>query len=94
MRILWTKSAEENLKHIEEYIAQDNSETAINVVVNIVKSVEMLSNYPEIGRMGRLVGTRELVIVGMPFIVPYRVKKDHIEVLRILHSAMRCPDFI
>jgi toxin ParE1/3/4 len=44
------------------------------------------------GRPGRVPGTRELVIPNTPFIVPYRVVGNTIQVLRILHGARPWPD--
>ena len=94
MKIKWTTGASQNLHQIEEYIAQDNAEAAIDIVLKIIKSVELLVDNPSMGRIGRLFNTRELVIGGTPFIVPYRIKSGQIEILRVLHGAMRWPDFL
>ena len=51
-----------------------------------------LPTWPHRGRPGRWPGTRELIIPGTPYIVPYRVKGDLVEILRILHGARRWPD--
>jgi toxin ParE1/3/4 len=51
----------------------------------------MLAQHPLMGREGRVVGTRELVIGGSPFIAVYRVKKTRVEILRLLHGARRWP---
>ncbi len=53
--------------------------------------IEALQIYPEIGRKGRVKGTRELVISQTPLIVIYRIKPKtkHIEILRILHHAQK-----
>ena len=92
MRIQWTKSAKRNLNQVEEYIAQNNPLAAINMVFKIVKSVESLADHAGIGRVGKIFDTRELIISGTPYIVPYRIKEGHIEILRVLHSAMQWPD--
>ena len=91
MRIQWTKGAEQNLKQVEDYIAQDNSQAAITTVLKIIKSVEVLADHPAMGRVGRIFDTRELIIANTPYIVPYRVKEECIQVLRVLHSAMQWP---
>ena len=44
------------------------------------------------GRPGRVPGTRELVIPGTPYIVPYRVQGEAIQILRVYHSARRWPE--
>lgn len=92
MRIRWTKGASRNLEQLEEYIAQDNSIAAIDTVLKIIETVELLIEHPAMGRHGRIVGTRELVIANTPYIVPYRVKGDYIEILRVLHGAMQWPE--
>ncbi|MDP1602556.1 MAG: type II toxin-antitoxin system RelE/ParE family toxin [Legionella sp.] len=94
MRIKWTRGAKNNLHQIEEYIAQDNPQTAVYLIIRIIKTVEMLSNNPAMGRAGRIFGTRELVINGTPFIIPYRIKSEQIEILRVLHSSMKWSDSV
>ncbi len=91
MKIKWTTGASQNLKHIEEYIARDNPKAGINMVLKIIKSVELLSHNPGMGKTGRLFETRELIISGTPFIVPYRVKAGQIQILRVFHSSMQWP---
>ena len=89
MQIIWSKLAEKDLDDVEQYISQDNSIVAINVVLTILNKVELLPNNPAIGRTGRVMGTRELIVVGYPFIVAYRVKDNSIEVLRVLHTSQQ-----
>lgn len=91
MQIRWTKGASLNLEQIEEYIAEDNTLAAIHMVLKIIKAVGMLQEHPGLGRAGRISGTRELVVAGTPYIVPYRVKNGFIEVLRVLHGARQWP---
>lgn len=54
-------------------------------------AVSYLAEHPNIGRAGRLEGTRELVVSGTPFVVVYWVRKGGIQVLRILHHARSWP---
>jgi toxin ParE1/3/4 len=54
--------------------------------------VERLQEFPMIGRKGRVEGTRELVIAGTPYIVPYRVRDDVVQIITVLHNAQRWPD--
>jgi toxin ParE1/3/4 len=44
------------------------------------------------GRPGRVPGTRELVIPKTPFIVPYRLQRKVIQILRVYHGARRWPE--
>lgn len=91
-RIRWTKRALARLDMIGAHIAKDNPGAAANVVARIVASVDAQAEHPAIGRPGRIAGTRENVITGLPYIVPYRVKTDAIEILTVLHGAQQWPD--
>ena len=92
MQLRWTEKANRNLDDVEAYIAQDNSEAAIWMVLKIIRAVEELLNRPALGRPGRVQGTRELVIGGTPFIVPYRVRGEVLEILAVLHGARKWPE--
>jgi toxin ParE1/3/4 len=52
----------------------------------------LLADNPHMGRPGRVPGTRELVVTRTPYIVPYRVRGDTLEILRVYHGARRWPD--
>jgi len=60
----------------------------------IVSAVEMLVRFPGMGRMGRAEGSRKLVVTGTPFVVAYRVKRDQLQVLAVLHGARNWPDIL
>jgi len=59
-----------------------------------LNSVNLLLEQPGMGRVGRLLGTRELIIPGTPYIIPYRVKHHNVEILRVLHTAMEWPEVV
>jgi toxin ParE1/3/4 len=81
-----------DLDELMNYIAKDNPEAANEVARKIWRTTQMLSNHPAIGRVGRVPGTRELVISGTPYIVPYRVIFDEVQILRVLHAARKWPE--
>ena len=87
MQIFWLKKALLNLDEIAEYIAKDNPYAAIKVVEAIESQVNLLASQPAIGRTGRVLGTRELVITNMPYLVPYRIKNNTVEILRVFHTS-------
>jgi toxin ParE1/3/4 len=51
----------------------------------------MLAEHPGMGRPGRVEGTRELVIAGLPYLVAYLHRGDTVTVLRVVHGAMKWP---
>jgi toxin ParE1/3/4 len=91
MRIAWTAEATANLAVVRRYIAKDNSEAARRIVSRIGKAVEQLAKVQGMGRPGRVTGTRELVVAGTQYIVPYRVRGETVEVLAVLHGAQNWP---
>ena len=92
MRLRWTKRAERDLDEIAKYIGQDSPAAAARVILEVIDQVESsLTAHPAIGRPGRVLGTRELVIGGLPYVVPYRVREIDIEILRVLHTSRRWP---
>jgi toxin ParE1/3/4 len=93
MNILWAPQAKDDLASLESYIAADNPAAAQRMALRIVRNVAvLLSDNPSIGRSGRVPGTRELVVPRTPYIVPYRIRANAIEVLRVYHSSRRWPD--
>ena len=92
MRVRWLRNALANLNAEAEYIARDNPAAASRVVEAITSAVAGLAEYPAQGRVGRVPGTRELVISGTPYVVPYRVREDSVQVLRVIHGARRWPE--
>ena len=92
MKIKWLRRALTNLDDLAAYIARDNPKAAASMVVRIMSVVEGLGSHPSLGRPGRVAGTRELVVSGTPFIVPYRVRDQTVEIICVFHSARRWPD--
>ena len=92
MRLRWTRRAERDLDEIAAYIGQDSPAAAARVILELIDQVESaLLDHPAAGRAGRVLGTRELVIGGLPYIVPYRLREKDIEILRMLHTSRRWP---
>ena len=92
MTLLWTELAVAHLRSAYDYIAADNPKAAEGVIERIISAVEYLEKHPDLGRTGRVDATRELVVVGTPFIVAYRHTKDRIDVLAVLHTSRRWPE--
>jgi len=92
LRIRWTERATRDLDAIEAYIETDDPAAAVRVILRILGAVEHLADHPHLGHPGRVEGTRELVIAQLPYIVPYRVRGNVLEILRVLHAAMRWPE--
>jgi addiction module RelE/StbE family toxin len=91
MKIRWTPLAQQDLDAVYGYIRQEHPKAASRIVERVFKSVEMLSRYHSVGRLGRVLKTRELAIPSTPFIVVYRPTQNEIQILAIIHGARRWP---
>ena len=94
MRLQWTEPAARDLDEVEKYISRENSPiVAIDIVLKVIETVEIvLLAHPRAGRIGRVTGTRELVIEGASYVITYRqVGPDQLQIIRVLHDAQQWP---
>ncbi len=91
MKVVWSRRAIQHLVHLREYIEKDSERNAALVAQRILEAVDLLQNHPEIGRPGRVVGTRELVVPGTPYIIPYRVRRERLELIAVFHGRQKWP---
>lgn len=92
MRVVWTLRALRNLHEIARYLTQINPIASLATVRLVRAAPHRLRQYPASGRPGRVEGTRELIIVGSSYILPYRVTDDRVEILAVLHASQQWPD--
>ncbi len=92
MNLIWSAAAQADRESIYDYIDANNPRAAIAVDDRIEEAVERLIRFPMSGRIGRVDGTRELVVTGTPYIAAYQVSDRTVRILRILHGAQEWPD--
>jgi toxin ParE1/3/4 len=88
----WSVFALADRNAIFDYIEADSPRAAASVDDRIRACVDNLKRFPEMGRPGRIEGTRELVISRTPYIAAYRIAGDTVRILRLLHGAQQWPD--
>lgn len=93
MIVRWLPSAIHDRDVQLDYLGERNPRAAIDQGDRIEHQVGQLLDYPEMGRLGRIEGTRELVVSGTPFIAIYRFVPDTecVEIIRLLHGAQQWP---
>lgn len=89
MHLKWTRPALRDIQDAGDFIDADNPDAARRTAERVQESAEYLLVYPNMGRPGRLSGTRELIISGTPFLLVYRVAEPNIQILRILHHSRK-----
>jgi toxin ParE1/3/4 len=88
--VFWRPSAEADLLKIVDYIAQFNPGAAVALRTRIESAVVPLSEHPYLYRVGRILGTREL-LAHPNYLVIYRVLDDRVDVSNIVHVARDFP---
>lgn len=89
--VRWTRRAKRRLQQIGRHIGRDNPRAAMQTIDRLWEAGNNLERNPESGRIGRMPGTRELVVLPN-YIVIYRVRKDAIHIVTVQHAARRYPD--
>jgi plasmid stabilization system protein ParE len=92
MPVRWLRKALHNLDDEAAYIAAGDAAAARLVVSRVLDAVALLQQQPALGRPGRVPGTRELIVAKTRYIVPYRVRGETVEILRVFHTSRRPPD--
>jgi toxin ParE1/3/4 len=92
MKIIWTAQALQDLLLVREHIENDNKVAAARIANRLRVAAKRLATHPEMGRPGRVGSTRELVIPGTPYLLPYRVREGKVEILAVIHGAQEWPE--
>ena len=91
MIIVWSPRAITHLTHLRAYIARDDPKAANRVAGVLLDAVERLAKLPNLGRPGRIGGTRELIVPGTPYVIPYRLRGNRLEVIAVFHGRQKWP---
>lgn len=93
MNLSFTPQARDDLAAIREWIAADDDRAADRVISRIVQTAMMFAQFPLLGRAGRVEGTREFAVAGLPYLIVYAiVSESEVDVLTIVHTRRRYPD--
>jgi toxin ParE1/3/4 len=91
MKVVWSPRAIRHLVALREFIESDSEQNAALVASRILKAVDLLQSHPDIGRPGRALGTRELVVPDTPYVIPYRVRRERLELIAVFHGRQKWP---
>ena len=86
----WSQGARADLLAIVDYISDDNPDAAQELLDDIEATVARLPEHPRLYRMGRVEGTREIV-VRANYVVVYTENLLIVRILRVLHAAQQWP---
>lgn len=95
MRVVWSQGALDDIDAIVDYIGARNPAATVRVIDRIEQAGESLGHVAT-GRPGRVAGTYEKVVAGLPYILAYAIKvlpdgEEAIVILRAIHGARDWP---
>ena len=88
-KIHWSKTAQQNIEEIADYIAQDSPFYAINFVERILQDIEKLSVFAKIGRIVpefKKEYIREIIFHN--YRIVYKAEKDCVFIVSICHGRI------
>ncbi len=91
LKLEWKTSAIADLLAIVDYISDDNPDAAQALKDEIEAKTSRLPSNPQLHRVGRVDGTREMV-VRPNYIVIYAEDAVAVAIVRVLHAAQQWPE--
>jgi toxin ParE1/3/4 len=89
--VVWSPRAIGHLAALRDYIARENPGAAARMATTLLAAVDRVAELPNLGRPGRVSGTRELVVPGTRYVIPYRVRGERLEIIAVFHGRQRWP---
>jgi toxin ParE1/3/4 len=85
----WSARSLRDLLLIDAFYAQFGPSTAIRVVTAILNTATTLEQHPRMGARGKRARTRHQVVAEYPYIIVYRVRRNAVQIVRVLHQMQR-----
>jgi plasmid stabilization system protein ParE len=91
--VRYRDKASRDIDRLHDFIGQHNAQAATRVVGRVRAAVDLLAEFPLLGRAGAAPGSRELKLPGLPYVIVYRVlrRSEGIVILGVFHTAQMRP---
>lgn len=91
MKLKVLPRAVRDLADIHAYISSESDNAAKTITLRLKKSMELIASRPDLGHPSPDSNIREWSVPGLPYLIPYRVRGDMVEVLRVFHTSRKRP---
>lgn len=91
VRLRYEAEARADLERIIDWGLAQGHPDPVGYTLALGERIAVLREHPQVGRGGRVKGTREMVIAGTDYIAVYRLDAAGVTVLRVLHAARQWP---
>jgi addiction module RelE/StbE family toxin len=86
-RIRWAPAAANDLEGIRNFLEEHHPSFTQSTIRRLYNAARSLKQFPHRGRIGQKEGTRELVILPLPYVIVYRVDSNILHILRLMHTS-------
>jgi len=90
VKLIWSPQSIEDRKQIYAFIAEHDRRAAGDMDGLFQKHASLLLSFPEMGKPGRVEGSRELV-VHKHYVLVYACTGDAVAILTVLHTSRQYP---
>ena len=90
-RLEWSARSELDILAIDQHIASENPTAAQQVTDYLITHAELLTRFPQTGRIPRPGAPRELVFTRYPYNLIYRITSAKVRILRVIHQSRQFP---
>jgi addiction module RelE/StbE family toxin len=91
MKLDWSLEAQRNLRSIRSYVELRNPSAAKRVADEIVRAALRLETFPKLGRAAHRSNLRLLQVPNLPYLIPYRIDGDQIEIIAVFDERQDRP---
>jgi toxin ParE1/3/4 len=91
MKVRWSRRAEADFFAQSDHIAENDPALDRELGAEVLARIGALAQFPHRGRAGRVEGTRELPLPGLPWLAIYEITGETVVILRLLHGAQHWP---
>jgi plasmid stabilization system protein ParE len=91
MKVVWSRRAIRHLVHLREYIERDSEQNAALVASRIPKGRRTSPDAPRYGPPRARFRHTRTVVPAIPYIIPYRVRRNRLELIAVFHGRQKWP---
>lgn len=93
MKIIWTPQAEQDRVAIWDYLVDRDPAAAVRIDRLFSAAVARLADFPTLGHVGTVAGTRELM-PHRSYRIIYEIADDAVWILVVIHTARQWPPLV
>jgi addiction module RelE/StbE family toxin len=93
VKVALSDRAKRDLREIQSWIAYDNPMAALRVATRILQLIELLADFPQLGRKWEDGLTRAIVVPRLPYRIHYQVDDSAgtVNIITVVHTRRRPP---